>query len=143
MAYLLDVSVVIALLDRMHVSHELVSTWFAARSREGWATCPIVENGVLRIMCQPSYPNVQDSPGLVAAALRQLSLLYGHEFWPDDLSLLTSGHFELSRLPSSRHVTDTYLLGLAASRAGKLATLDRRLSPAAVTSGEHHIELIT
>lgn len=142
MAYLLDVGLVIALLDRMHVAHNAANDWFSAKASAGWATCPIVENGVVRIMCQPTYPNVQESPALVAAALRRLCQLRGHEFWPDSLSFVSSPEFELSRLPSARHVTDTYLLGLAASRGGMLATLDKRIVASAVTNGARHLELV-
>jgi toxin-antitoxin system PIN domain toxin len=142
MAYLLDVSLVIALLDRMHVAHDAANDWFSANASAGWATCPIVENGAVRIMCQPSYPNVQESPALVAAALRRLCQLRGHEFWLDSLSLVSSTEFDLSRLPSARHVTDTYLLGLAVSRQGKLATLDKRLVAMAVRNGASHLEFV-
>lgn len=142
MAYLLDVSVVIALIDRTHVAHEAVNRWFADASPVGWATCPIVENGVIRIVSQPSYPNVQASPSIVAAAVRKLCDLRGHEFWPDSLSLIRSAVFDSQRLVSAQHITDTYLLGLAASRGGKLATLDRRINTGAVKDGPKHIEHI-
>ncbi len=141
-AYLLDVSTTIALIDRMHVGHEPANRWFAEKSSGGWATCPIVENGVVRIMSQPSYPNVQESPAIVAAVLRQLCRLPAHEFWPDNLSLVTSDLIDLHLLTSAPRVTDTYLLALAASRNGKLATLDRRLQTAPVRNGAAHLELI-
>lgn len=142
MAYLLDVSVVIALIDRTHIGHEAASHWFAANSPGGWATCPMVENGVVRIMIQPSYPNAQASPAIVAAALQRLCRLPGHEFWPDSLSLVQSTVFNPNLMTSANHVTGTYLLGLAVSRSGKLATFDRRLSTAAVDNGASHVELI-
>jgi toxin-antitoxin system PIN domain toxin len=142
-AYLLDVSVVIALMDRTHIGHETANGWFAANSRGGWATCPIVENGVVRIMSQTSYPNAQASPSIVAAALVQLCRLPGHEFWPDGISLLRSSVFDPKLLTSPRHVTDTYLLGLAASRGGKLATFDQRLNRAAVKHGTDHVEVLS
>ena len=141
-AYLLDVSVVIALMDRAHIGHDTANRWFAANSRGGWATCPIVENGVVRIMSQTSYPNAQASPSIVAAALAQLCRLPGHEFWPDGISLLRSPVFDLNLLTSPRHVTDAYLLGLAASRGGKLATFDQRLNTAAVKHGAGHVEVL-
>lgn len=141
-AYLLDVSVVIALMDRTHIGHEAANHWFATTAPAGWATCPIVENGVVRIMSQPSYPNAQASPAVVAAALAQLCRLPGHEFWPDSLSIVRSAVFDLNLLTSPHHVTDIYLLGLAASRGGKLATFDRRLNTAAVRNGPDHFELV-
>jgi predicted nucleic acid-binding protein len=57
---LLDVNVLIALLDRRHVHHDPAHGWFAAAQANGWATCPLTQNAVLRILGQPRYPN---SPG--------------------------------------------------------------------------------
>jgi hypothetical protein len=57
---LLDVNVLIALLDQRHVQHEQAHGWFAAAQANGWATCPLTQNAVLRILGQPRYPN---SPG--------------------------------------------------------------------------------
>jgi predicted nucleic acid-binding protein len=54
---LLDVNVLIALLDSDHVSHDSAMSWFAKHAPEGWASCPITQNGCLRIMSNLSYPN--------------------------------------------------------------------------------------
>ena len=56
---LLDINVVIALLDQGHVLHQAATQWLAREQGHGWATCPITENGVVRIMAQPAYPNHQ------------------------------------------------------------------------------------
>jgi hypothetical protein len=54
---LLDVNVLIALLDSDHASHDSAINWFAKHAREGWASCPITQNGCIRIMSNPGYPN--------------------------------------------------------------------------------------
>lgn len=43
---LLDVNVV-ALFQPEHVHHDLAHDWFAAHRRDGWATCPVTEAGVV------------------------------------------------------------------------------------------------
>ncbi len=142
LTYLLDVNVLIGLIDPTHVNHHAVHAWFATDGRHSWATCPITENGVLRIVSHPGYPNTQGSPAAVASVLRKLRALPGHVFWPDDISLLDTSHIESSRLLTHKQVTDSYLLALAAARGARLATLDRRLSAAAVHGGPaalHHI----
>ena len=48
--YLLDVNVLIALIDPAHVQHDRAHDWFTAQGRQAWATCPLTENGVLRIV---------------------------------------------------------------------------------------------
>ncbi|PJN94116.1 VapC toxin family PIN domain ribonuclease, partial [Amaricoccus sp. HAR-UPW-R2A-40] len=62
MIFLLDVNVLIALTDPAHVAHDDAHVWFAETGRHAWATCPITENGVLRILGNPKYPNSPGSP---------------------------------------------------------------------------------
>jgi predicted nucleic acid-binding protein len=74
--------------------------------------------------------------------LRKLCNLPGHEFWPDDLSFLNASVVDLSKILTSQQVTDSYLLALAASRGGQLATFDHRLSPKAVLDGKRALYVI-
>ena len=48
--FLLDINVLIALIDPAHVQHDRAHRWFAGRGQKAWATCPLTENGVLRIV---------------------------------------------------------------------------------------------
>ncbi len=141
-AFLLDVNVLIALLDPVHVQHDAAHTWFAGKGRHSWATCPITENGVLRIIGHPRYPNSPGSPAAVVPLLETLLALPGHEFWPDDLSLVESEAVNPARLLASGQVTDSYLLALAGQRRGYLATFDRRLVTSAVHEGGNSLHLI-
>jgi predicted nucleic acid-binding protein len=74
--------------------------------------------------------------------VRRLRSLEGHEFWPDEISLLDQRWVDTERLLDSAQVTDTYLLALAVARGGKLATFDRRLVAAAVVNGTTAVHLI-
>ena len=65
-AALLDVNVLIALMDPRHVHHEQAHSWFAGSAPSAWATCPITENAVLRILGHPRYPNSPGPPAVVA-----------------------------------------------------------------------------
>jgi uncharacterized protein len=135
LTFLLDVNVLIALIDPGHVSHEAAHDWFASTGSPSWATCPLTENGVIRIVGSTRYPNSPGTPAAVAEILAVMRALPGHEFWQDDLSLVGSEFVDTSRILTSAQVTDTYLLALARSRKAKLATFDRRLSSAAVAEG--------
>jgi predicted nucleic acid-binding protein len=66
----------------------------------------------------------------------------GHEFWPDDISLLDDEKFDVKRMLNSSQVTDSYLLGLAIAHGGEFATFDRRLIPDAVHGGARSLHLI-
>jgi uncharacterized protein len=140
MIFLLDVNVLIALVDPYHVYHNFAVRWFDAFAKKSWATCPITENGVIRIVGNTQYPN---SPGSALFDLmREFVALPGHVFWPDDISLLDSARVDSSRLLTTAQVTDTYLLALAQAHGGKLATLDRRLIVDAVRDGADALHVI-
>lgn len=142
MTFLLDVNVLIALVDEDHVDYPRAVDWFGKEGRISWASCPITQNGAVRILGHPSYPGGHGDCTWVARTLSSLCDLPGHSFWPDELDLLNSPHIFINSLPASKHLTDTYLLALAASRGGKLATLDRKISPLAVAGGAATLHII-
>jgi toxin-antitoxin system PIN domain toxin len=141
-AYLLDVNVLIALIDPAHVRHDRAHEWFAAKGRKAWATCPLTENRVLRIVGSARYPNSPGTPAAVAELMAGLLALDGHRFWLDDISLLDRRSIQCAHLLDSGQVTDTYLLALAAFHGGQLATFDRRLVTDAVANGAQALHLI-
>ena len=119
---LLDVNVLVALFDPDHVHHDVAHDWFAGQRRHGWATCPLTENGLVRVLSNPAY---RDEPlrALAVVALLQRFRTSGHHvFWPDAVSLTDPGLFDA--VVGHRQVTDVYLLGLAVSRRGWLAAFD-------------------
>ena len=140
--FLLDVNVLIALVDPAHVQHDAAHEWFAVHGHQAWATCPLTENGVLRIVGHTRYPNSPGTPAAVAPLLATLRTLPGHVFWPDDISLLDAERVDAARLLSSAQVTDTYLLALACAHGGQLASFDRRLVKDAVRGGARRLHLI-
>ena len=142
MTFLPDVNVLIALIDPTHVGHDAAHHWFRATGAGSWATCPITENGVIRIVGHRRYPNSAGSPAAVAPVVARLRALPGHVFWKDDFSLMDSDLVNPARILTPAHVTDTYLLALAVANDGQLATFDRRLSPAAVHRGRAALHLI-
>jgi len=142
MTFLLDVNVLIALIDPGHVAHDDAHLWFEAEGSAAWATCPMTENSVIRIVGNPKYPNSPGSPAIVAGMMGKLRSLPGHSFWAEDFSLVDSDSIDPEKILVPGQVTDTYLLGLAKARGGRLASFDRKLSAAAVKGGRSSLFLI-
>ena len=129
---LLDTSVLIALCDPSHSMHGAALAWLA-RVTDGVATCPIVENGAVRILSQPKYASgTPISTATAVLAVREIRNVSGYEFWADDVSLLDAEVFDASALMGPAQVTDAYLLALAVKREAILVTLDTRLMLSAV-----------
>jgi len=131
MRSLLDVNVLIALLDADHALHSAAMHWFSAHSADGWASCPITQNGCVRVMAGAGYPNPLPVSA-IAERLAEATAHKLHEFWPCDVSLLDASVVDASRIHGPRQVTDLCLLALAASRRGRLVTFDRSIPIEAV-----------
>jgi toxin-antitoxin system PIN domain toxin len=129
---LLDVNVLVALFDPDHVHHEAAHDWFADNHAGGWATCPVTENGFIRVLANPAYGSAVARPVELVERLRTFCRSDGHEFWSDAVSLRDSALFEPKYLGGHRQLTDIYLLGLATTRTGRLATFDRTIPLKAV-----------
>lgn len=122
---LLDVNVLVALFDPDHVHHDLAHDWFADHRTAGWATCPLTENGFVRVLSNPQYRSDAARPGALIGLLRRFCASGHHHFWPETISLRDDAVFVLHAARGHRQLTDVYLLGLAKKMGGALATFDR------------------
>ena len=131
MMYLLDVNALLAMQYQEHVHYARVNAWAAklyAEREQGkvvFATCPIIELGFVRIASGKAGHALS-----VDSARSDLHTLKSRQkmlFIPDDIPA--------RRLPAwvrkSAQTTDGYLLALAKTHGGHLATLDR-FTPGAV-----------
>jgi uncharacterized protein len=130
---LLDVNVLIALLDADHSMHRRATQWFASEAVKGWASCPITQNGCLRIMSHAGYRNALPVKAIMER-LGEASASPLHEFWPDDITLLDPKIADATRIHGPRQITDVYLLALAVRRGGRFVTFDESISIEAVRS---------
>lgn len=136
---LLDINVLIALLDADHSSHARATEWMAENGPLGWASCPLTQNGCIRIMSHPGYPNAP-ALQLIAAHLAEATAAAVHEFWPDDVSLLDERLMDITRVHGPRQITDVYLLALAVKHGGRFVTFDSAVTLQAVHgAGEQHL----
>lgn len=133
---LLDVNVWIALLDDAHQFSELANEFIETPGRR-IATCPLVENGVLRIMSMPSYGR---GGGLaiptIRTQLQNACRALDHQFWADDVSLRDDTLIDIRRVQGHQQITDLYLLALAVRQGGCLVTFDRAIALSAVRGAQ-------
>jgi hypothetical protein len=113
-------------------------SWFRrVAAVEGWASCPITENGFIRIVSNVSYPNLRLTPSMAGESLARLKAGFSvYRFWADDVSLTDPSLFDLGVLTGSRQTTDAYLAGVAHRNGGRLATFDGGVAWRAVRGAE-------
>ena len=125
--YLLDANVLIALAWPDHSAHERAGRWFAGHAKQGWATCPITQAALVRVLSNPAFSERALTPTQALQVLSGNIELRGHEFWNDSINLREAMERVRTALTGHQQITDAYLVGLAIHNRGKLATLDRRI----------------
>ena len=126
-AWLLDVNVMVALLDPSHIHHEPAHQWWAGHAGKPWATCAITENGLVRVLTRPRYPNRVETVGEAVGLLSGWKTAHRatHRWWPIDVSLTDRSLFEPEKLTGPGQVTDACLLGVARRHGGAFVSFDR------------------
>ena len=140
---LLDVNVWVALFDDAHQFSERANAFIETRGVK-IATCPLVENGVIRIMSLPSYGRRGGLPiQQVRERLRQACAALDHMFWPDDISLRDDRFVDFNRVQGHNQITDLYLLALAVHHGGCLTSFDQGIALSSVPGAKaQHLRMI-
>jgi uncharacterized protein len=143
MRALLDVNVWVALFDDAHLFSERANALIETTGIQ-IATCPLVENGVIRVLSLPSYSRRGGlSIHAVRARLQEAGAALDHQFWPDDITLRDDRHADFSRVQGHNQITDMYLLALAVHHDGCLATFDQAIALSAVPGATaQHLRLL-
>jgi toxin-antitoxin system PIN domain toxin len=122
--HLLDVNVLFALLWPRHEGHSSAHAWFAKAGRRAWATNPLTQLGVLRLLTNPAVTQGALSAARALEVVAQAMLDEGHEFWPLDQAMAAGLTAVAQRVQGHRQWTDAVLLWHVAERDGVLTTFD-------------------
>jgi toxin-antitoxin system PIN domain toxin len=143
MRALLDVNVWVALFDDAHQFSSRANAFIETRGVQV-ATCPIVENGVVRVMSLPAYGRRGGVPmHRVRERLRDACASLDHQFWPDDISLRDDQRFDFARVQGHNQITDLYLLALAVKHGGRLVSFDQAIALSSVRGAmTRHLHLL-
>jgi toxin-antitoxin system PIN domain toxin len=122
--HLLDVNVFLALVWPRHEGHEAARAWFVRSGRRAWATNPLTQLGVLRLLTNPAVTQGAVRAPAALEAVREATRHEGHEFWPLNRDLASCLMTVAGGLTGHRQWTDAVLLWQAAERDGVLVTFD-------------------
>lgn len=132
MRALLDVNVWIALFDDAHQFSDRANLYIERKGVK-IATCPLVENGVVRVMSSPHYGRRGTlAIHQVRQRLSEACNALDHVFWPDDVSLRDDELFNFARVQGHNQITDLYLLALAVRHGGCLVSFDQGIALSSV-----------
>ena len=132
MLALYDVNVLLALFDAEHTQHASALAWHDANASMGWATCPITQNGLLRIMSQAAYSNPIPLASVADRLRESATEAAHHRFIADDVSLIDPAIIRQNSLLRPSALTDIYLLALAFKHNARFVTFDRGILLSAV-----------
>jgi len=125
------------------VHHQVAHDWFADHAARGWASCPLTENGLIRILGNPRRVEQHIPIAQVVALLDRFRRNTKHQFWPDDVSLTDRKLIDAEAVAGHQQVADVYLLALAVKRRGRLVTLDAAVPLGTVKGARReHLEVI-
>lgn len=105
-------------------------------------TCPLTENGFLRIFGHPGYPGGPGSPEGARKELRVIRGMACHRFIPDSVSIDELDVFRSLAGVGPEQITDLYLLGLAVRNRITFASSDRGVQADHVKGGAAALAII-
>lgn len=132
---LLDINVWLALFDERH-QHNKSATALLEQPGIRIATCPIIENGVLRILSMPSYYLGRLGYQQIKDMMQTVCTQVNHKFWADDVSLRADDVLDWSRISGHNQITDAYLLALTVKRGACFASFDQKIALSAVKNAQ-------
>lgn len=143
-SYLPDVNVLVALSLTTHQHHRAAHDFLAGISGT-WATCPLTETALLRLLLNPAVTGpTASAPARSSSARRVLDGLSSDPRWrfvPDDTSL-SRPRVETTVLLGHNQVTDLHLVNLAARHGLQLATFDARLATWLAPADRRHVTVV-
>jgi toxin-antitoxin system PIN domain toxin len=122
--HLLDVNVLLALVWPRHESHQAARAWFGNSGHRAWATNPLTQLGVLRLLTNPAVTQGAFSAAAALEVVKAATRHEGHEFWPLNRDAAFCLNAVAGRLTGHRQWTDALLLWHVKERDGVLATFD-------------------
>jgi toxin-antitoxin system PIN domain toxin len=140
--YLLDVNVLLALVWPRHVGYSTAHVWFAKTGHKAWATNPLTQLGVLRLLTNPAITQGVVSPRSAWDAVHEATRHPGHEFWPMKSEPAISMKDIAGRLHGHQQWADASLLVHAIEHSGVLVTFDAGIAAFAKHEAQGQVVLL-
>lgn len=119
-----DINTLIAAAWPNHIHHLQARRWLETETQSGWATCPIVQSGFLRISMNAAVVGHAATFATALALLEQYTSDTAHTFWESEASPSVWPEWLQQRFQGYRQVTDATLLATALQNNGILVTMN-------------------
>ncbi len=138
--WLLDVNVLVALTLTSHVHHGQAHLALGAHAGT-WATCPLTESALVRLLLNPRVTGRAFAPGAVLKIVSSLGQDPRWRWLPDDSSL-TRPVIDTAVLSGHQQVTDLHLVNLAARADLVLVTFDAGIQAGLAPGDRRHVRVL-
>jgi toxin-antitoxin system PIN domain toxin len=122
-----DVNTLIAAAWPNHIHHGQARRWLETETLSGWATCPVVQSGFLRISMNPAVVGQAATFATALTLLERYTSDTAHTLWESEAPPSVWPEWLKQRVQGYRQVTDATLLATAWHHGGVLVTLDSGL----------------
>lgn len=119
-----DVNTLIAAAWPNHIHHGQARRWLETETLSGWATCPMVQSGFLRISMNATVVGQAATFATALSLLERYTSDATHILWESEASPSVWPDWLKQRIQGYRQVTDATLLATALHNGGTLVTLD-------------------
>ena len=140
--HLPDVNVLFALVWPRHEAHAAAHSWFSKSGHQAWATNPLTQLGVLRLLTNPAVTQGSVSAATALAVVAEATHHAGHEFWPLHHDVAPALKPLSPRLRGHGQWTDALLLVQAMEQRGVLVTFDSGVKELAAGRLADHVLIL-
>ena len=137
---LFDVNALLALSLTTHQHHRAAHRFLSGIAGQ-WATCPITESALYRLLLNPAVTGSSRRPDDVTVIVRGMRSDPRWTFL-EDASSLAQPTVDTTILVGHQQVTDLHLINLAASRGLVLASFDAAIPTWLARSDRQHVTII-
>ncbi len=138
-----DINTLIAVAWPNHIHHLHARRWLETEAHNGWATCPMVQSGFLRISMNNAVVGQRITFETALTLLERYTSDLGHAFWDSEAAPSTWPHWLQDRVQGYRQVSDATLLATALQNEGILVTLDGGILTLLPESYRSRVRVIT
>lgn len=138
-----DVNVLLALVWPKHEAHQAAHAWFARAGQTSWATNPITQLGLVRLLTNPAVTQGAVNAAVAVGMMQQLTQHAAHQFWPLDKPVAAELEPMCARVRGHQQWTDALLLQQAIAHRAVLVSFDKGIQSLVTVENKKYLHILS